>query len=71
MARLGEYDISSTADGDVQDIKIIRTIKHPDYNRRDGTSDIAVLYLEHDAQLSCGFLLIGRNQIQLKFELHF
>lgn len=55
LARLGEHDISVTTDGEVQDIKIIRSVKHPDYDKRDGTSDIAVLYLEHDAQLSRKF----------------
>lgn len=56
LARLGEHDISSSTETEVQDIKIIRSVKHPEYDRRDGTGDIAVLYLEHDAQLSCKFI---------------
>lgn len=52
IARLGEHDISSTTDGSTEDINIIRSERHPNYDRRDGTSDIAVLYLEHDAELS-------------------
>lgn len=52
FARLGEHDLSITTDGDTQDIKIIRSEKHPAYNKRDGTSDISVLYLEYDAVLS-------------------
>ncbi|XP_031626165.1 venom serine protease Bi-VSP-like isoform X2 [Contarinia nasturtii] len=50
--RLGEHDISSTSDGEVQDIKVIRSERHADYNRRDGTNDIAILYLERDVQFS-------------------
>lgn len=52
MARLGEYDIAADDDGDVQDIKIIQAVRHPDYNRQDGTNDIAVLHLAHDATFS-------------------
>lgn len=50
--RLGEHDISSTTDGAVEDIKVIRSERHPNYNKRDGTNDIAILFLEHDASLS-------------------
>lgn len=52
FVRLGEHDISSTTDGEIQDIKVIMTRKHENYNKRDGTNDIALLYLEHDANLS-------------------
>lgn len=50
--RLGEHDISSTTDGVVQDIKVIRTERHSNYNRRDGTNDIAILYLERDVDIT-------------------
>lgn len=53
MARFGEHDISSTTDdGDLEDIKVIRSERHPDYNKRDGTNDIAILYLERDVSFS-------------------
>lgn len=40
-------------DGTVEDIKVIRTEKHPDHNkRRDGTNDIAILYLERDTAVT-------------------
>lgn len=45
---MGEHDISSTTDGAVEDIKVIRSERHPNYNKRDGTNDIAILYLERD-----------------------
>lgn len=50
--RLGEHDISSTTDGEVQDIKVRSTYRHEMYNKRDGTNDIAILTLDHDANLS-------------------
>lgn len=50
--RLGEHDISSTSDGTVEDIKVFRSERHPKYNKRDGTNDIAILYLEHDVGIS-------------------
>lgn len=50
--RLGEHDISSTTDGEIQDIKVSMTKRHENYNKRDGTNDIAILYLDHDANLS-------------------
>lgn len=56
FARLGEHDLSVTTDGDTQDIKITRSEKHPSYNKRDGTSDISVLYLEHDAVFTRMFI---------------
>lgn len=58
---LGGHNIGSTTDRDVQDIKIIRSVIHPDYDIRDGTSDIAVLYLEHDAQLSSEISFVSQS----------
>ncbi|XP_055303524.1 venom protease-like [Sitodiplosis mosellana] len=49
--RLGEYNFSSY-DASVQDLKVIRTERHPNYNERDGTNDIAILYLERDVHIS-------------------
>lgn len=53
---MGEHDISSTSDGEKQDIKIVRAVRHPDYDKHDGTNDLAVLYLERDADLSREFI---------------
>lgn len=52
FVRLGEHDISSTTDGEIQDIKVVMTRRNENYNKRDGTNDIALLYLDHDANLS-------------------
>ncbi|XP_055308152.1 venom protease-like [Sitodiplosis mosellana] len=51
--RLGEHNTDSDEDDDtVQNIGILRTKMHPDHNKRDGTNDIAILYLQHDAEFS-------------------
>lgn len=42
------YDITDEYDETVQDVNIIRTESHPDYDSRYGTNDIAILYLERD-----------------------
>lgn len=52
MARFGEHNIVSDDEAIVQDIKIVRSEKHRDYNNRDGRNDIAILKLEHDVKLS-------------------
>lgn len=50
--RLGEHDTSRDDDGTVQDIKVVKVEKYPQYDARIGNSDLAVLYLERDADLS-------------------
>lgn len=52
FVRLGEHDLSTDTDGEVQNVKVIKTQPHENYNKRDGTNDIAILYLEHDVNLS-------------------
>lgn len=64
IVRLGEHDISSTSDGVTRDIKVIQSTPHPNYNYRDGTNDIALLYLERDVDISCEFLNVN---IRCKF----
>lgn len=61
FVRLGEHDISSTTDGETVDIKVSRTKRHENYNKRDGTNDIALLYLEQDANLSSKLCFHFRN----------
>lgn len=56
--RLGEHDLSTTTDGEVQDVKVIRKQPHENYNKRDGTNDIAILYLEHDVEFTSKFDLL-------------
>ena len=48
LARFGEQDIDSNSDGPVQDIRISEPVAHWDFNKQDGTNDIAVLRLERD-----------------------
>ena len=49
---MGEHDISSLTDGVALDMEVIRSIPHQRYNLRDGTNDIALLYLEQDVDIS-------------------
>lgn len=51
--RLGEHDISTDSDGVIQDIKVIKKVAYPKYDKRDGSSDLAILTLEHDAEINC------------------
>lgn len=50
--RLGEHDLSIETDGEIQNVKVIKSQSHENYNKRDGTNDIAILYLERDVNLS-------------------
>lgn len=49
---MGEHDISSTTDGVIREIKVIRSAPHLFYNQLEGTNDIAILYLEQDVDIS-------------------
>lgn len=59
FVRLGEHDLSTTDDGEVQDVKVIKSQPHEKYNKKDGTNDIAILYLEHDVNLTSELILIS------------
>ena len=48
FARLGEHDYRTNMDGRHQDVVIADAQGHPDYNKPNITSDIAVLRLERD-----------------------
>lgn len=67
--RLGEHDISSTSDGEIQDIKVGFTQRHENYNKRDGTNDIAVLHLAKDADLSSEIIFSFNVRISIQKNL--
>lgn len=48
---MGGHDRYRTGDGPHQDIKVIHTEIHPEYNASSGT-DIAILYLERDVEFT-------------------
>ncbi|KAM7355457.1 venom protease-like [Cochliomyia hominivorax] len=52
FVRLGDHDLTTDNEISHIDIKIERMEKHPDYNETNGRSDIAILYLEHNVQLT-------------------
>jgi Trypsin len=46
VARLGEHDISTTTEAEHVDIPIKQKITHPNYDKKDGHTDIAILVLD-------------------------
>lgn len=50
--------MSREDDGAVQDLSVIKVAKYPQYDPKDGNSDLAVLYLGSDASLSLRVLPI-------------
>ncbi|XP_017071642.1 venom serine protease Bi-VSP [Drosophila eugracilis] len=45
FVRLGEHDLSTDTEAAHVDINIEKTVVHPEYNRKNGRSDLAILYL--------------------------
>lgn len=66
---MGEHDTSKENDGNVQDIKVVKVEKYPKYDAKIGNSDLAILYLERDADLSCKKIPFSIN-VFLKNILH-
>jgi hypothetical protein len=61
LVRLGEHDLRNSAK-DIQEVEIEEKIIHPEYKKRDGSNDIAILVLADDIEFSdtiepiCGHL---------------
>lgn len=51
--RLGEHDLSTTTETNHVDINVAKTISHPNYDSKDGHSDLAVLVLDKDISFTC------------------
>ncbi|KAH8380185.1 hypothetical protein KR009_009368 [Drosophila setifemur] len=52
FVRLGEHDLSTDTETKHVDINVARYVSHAEYNRRNGRSDIAILYLERNVEFS-------------------
>lgn len=52
MVRLGEYDLSTSAETPSIDIAVIKVARHPNYDRKDSYSDMAILYMEYPVAYS-------------------
>lgn len=50
--RLGEHDTSTDGETNHIDVPIVRYAEHPSYDKKDGHTDLAVLYMEHEVQFS-------------------
>lgn len=48
FVRLGEHDLSTDTETNHVDVNVAKYVAHPAYNRRNGRSDIAILYLERN-----------------------
>lgn len=48
---MGEHDLSNSADT-AFDVNVVKVVKHPTYDAKDGHNDLAVLYLERDVQFT-------------------
>lgn len=45
--RLGEHDLSTTSETKTQDVLVSKIIPHPNYDKKDGHSDMAILVLDN------------------------
>ncbi|XP_016994354.2 venom protease-like [Drosophila takahashii] len=52
FVRVGEHDLSTDTETPHVDINIARYVAHPEYNRRNGRSDLAILYLERNVEFT-------------------
>uniref|UniRef100_A0A182QVG8 CLIP domain-containing serine protease n=1 Tax=Anopheles farauti TaxID=69004 RepID=A0A182QVG8_9DIPT len=50
--RLGEHDTSTDAESNHVDVPIVRYETHPSYDKKDGHTDLAVLYMQYEVQFS-------------------
>lgn len=50
--RLGAFDINLKNDDKIQDVKVQRFIRHPDYNETNRLNDLAILQLERDVEFT-------------------
>lgn len=55
FARLGEHDIRTTSDGMHDDVIIVRSEPHAEYDQTTKIHDIAILYLEREIEFTGTF----------------
>jgi hypothetical protein len=54
-ARFGEHDTSTDSEAITVDVEIVKTVQHPGYDKKDGNSDLAILYLGQSVQFNGEF----------------
>lgn len=52
LVRLGEHDTDTDLETRHIEINVVKTVKHPKYDKKDGHSDLAILTLERDIPFS-------------------
>lgn len=50
--RLGEHDTSIETEAVTEDFKVTKVTAHNSYDRKDGNSDIAIVYMDRDAEIT-------------------
>lgn len=50
--RLGEHDTSTDGETNHVDVPVVRYESHPSYDKKDGHTDLAVLFMEFEVQFS-------------------
>lgn len=50
--RVGEHDLSTDAEAQHVDIPVTNIIQYPNYDKKDGTGDLAILVLGEDIVFS-------------------
>jgi hypothetical protein len=58
VARLGEHDLSTDTEAQHIDIEVRDKIRYPQYDKKDGHGDVAILVLRNDIPFSGKFLYI-------------
>lgn len=52
LVRLGEYDTSTTTDGDHLDVSIDHVARHEKYDDFKMINDVAIIHLAHDVDFT-------------------
>ncbi|EDW93362.1 venom serine protease Bi-VSP [Drosophila yakuba] len=52
FVRLGEHDLTTDTEAAHVDINIARYVTYPNYNRRNGRGDLAIVYLERNVEFT-------------------
>lgn len=53
---MGEHDLNSETETQHVDIQVKEMIKHPQYDKKDGHNDMAILVLDRAIQFTSKFL---------------
>lgn len=58
LVRLGEHDTETDTETQHIEINVVNMVKHPQYDKKDGHSDLAILTLERDIPFTSEFFFL-------------